>query len=84
VDRIHIDVPPRLIVSESGPQTLIESSAFRDVVLWNPWEAGNAKIADMAPLDFRRMLCVEAAAVVAPIALAPGAVWFGRQSLQVF
>ncbi|MEO8037611.1 MAG: D-hexose-6-phosphate mutarotase [Betaproteobacteria bacterium] len=84
VDRIHVDVPPRLILSESGRQTLIESSGFPDVVIWNPWEAGNAATADMAALDFRRMLCVEAAAVATPVALAAGAEWFGRQSLMVF
>jgi glucose-6-phosphate 1-epimerase len=51
------------------------------VVVWNPWEIGNAQISDMPPLGFRRMLCVEAAAIESPVSLAPGDSWSGRQSL---
>ena len=35
----------------------------------------------MPALGFRRMLCVEAAAVGTPIVLDPGGTWSGRQTL---
>lgn len=81
VDRNYLAVPPRLVLSESGRQMLIESSGFPDAVVWNPWDAGNTRIRDIPALGFRRMLCVEAAAVGTPIVLAPGATWSGRQTL---
>lgn len=81
VDRNYLDVPPRLVLGESGRQLLIEASGFPDVVVWNPWDTGNARIKDMPALGFRRMLCVEAAAVGMPIVLEPGAAWSGRQTL---
>jgi glucose-6-phosphate 1-epimerase len=81
VDRIYRDVPPRLVLGEPRRQLLIESLGFPDVVVWNPWDAGNAQIADMPPLGFRRMLCVEAATIETPVSLAPGDTWSGRQSL---
>lgn len=81
VDRIYRDASPRLVLSEPRRQLLIESRDLTDVVVWNPWDTGNATIADMPPLGFRRMLCVEAAVVEVPITLAPGDSWSGRQSL---
>jgi glucose-6-phosphate 1-epimerase len=81
VDRNYLDVPPRLVLGESDRQLLIEASGFPDAVVWNPWDTGNAEIKDMPALGFRRMLCVEAAAVGTPLALEPGATWSGRQTL---
>ncbi|MBX9628972.1 MAG: D-hexose-6-phosphate mutarotase [Burkholderiales bacterium] len=81
IDRIHLDVPPRLVLSESGRQLLIESSGFPDVVIWNPWDTGSAAFKDLPPLGFRRMLCVEAAAIGSPVTVKPGLVWAGRQTL---
>lgn len=81
VDRIYRETSPRLVLSEPRRQLLIESRDFLDVVVWNPWDSGNALITDMPPLGFRRMLCVEAAAIEVPISLAPGESWSGRQSL---
>jgi glucose-6-phosphate 1-epimerase len=83
VDRIYRDASPRLVLSEPRRQLLIEALGFPDAVVWNPWDGGNAPIPDMPPLGFRRMLCVEAAAVATPVALAPGETWSGRQSLTV-
>lgn len=81
VDRNYLTVPPRLVLSESGRQLLIEASGFPDAVVWNPWDTGNTRIKDMPALGFRRMLCVEAAAVGTPIVLDPGGTWSGRQTL---
>lgn len=82
IDRIHFEVPPRLVLSESGHRLLIESSGFPDVVVWNPWDTGAAAFKDLPPLGFRRMLCVEAAAIGTPVVVEPGITWAGRQTLM--
>ena len=81
VDRIYHNAPPTLLVREDNRAMGIHSQNFPDVVIWNPWEDKCAQLADMPRDGFRRMLCVEAAAVREPVELAPGAGWWGRQSL---
>ena len=81
VDRIYHGMPPALLVHE-GHRTLgIHAENLPDVVVWNPWVDKCATLADMPADGFRRMLCIEAAAVREPVELAPGASWWGRQSL---
>lgn len=82
VDRIY-EKPPltQRLVTGAGALT-ITRDGFPDVVVWNPWEQRCATLADMPPDGFRRMLCVEAAAVVEPVSLAAGMEWSGRQSLD--
>jgi len=81
IDRIYHGMPPALLVHE-GHRTLgIHAENLPDVVVWNPWVDKCASLADMPADGFRRMLCVEAAAVREPVELAPGASWWGRQSL---
>lgn len=81
VDRIYLNADKPLLLSEHAQQTAIEQSGFPDVVVWNPWQTRCATLPDMAPLDFKRMLCIEAAAVNTPVRLAPGEDWVGRQTL---
>ncbi|MGE5386555.1 MAG: D-hexose-6-phosphate mutarotase [Betaproteobacteria bacterium] len=81
VDRIYLGIDRPLLLSETGRQLAIEQSGFGDTVVWNPWESGMANLPDMAPLDFKRMLCVEAASVEPPVMLAPEKSWCGRQTL---
>ncbi len=83
IDRIYHDVRRPLVLDDGGRALQIDQENFTDVVVWNPWEAGAAALADMPDKDFRRMLCVEAAAVKNPITLAADAQWWGRQSLLV-
>lgn len=80
-DRIYLGADKPLLLSETGRQVAIEQSGFCDVVVWNPWETRIASLSDMAPVDFKRMLCVEAAMVESPVRLVPGEDWCGRQTL---
>lgn len=82
IDRIYLGVDKPLLISEPGRQLAIEQTGFRDTVVWNPWETNIAAFPDMAPLDFKRMLCVEAAAVEPLVVLAPNESWCGRQTLM--
>ncbi|MBC9071818.1 D-hexose-6-phosphate mutarotase [Thauera sp. CAU 1555] len=81
IDRVYHDVTRPLLLREDGRALGINADGFPDVVVWNLWEDGIAQFADMAPTDFRRMLCVEAAAARQRIELAAGESWVGRQTL---
>jgi len=82
VDRIYENAPPmQRLVTGAGTLELTREG-FPDVVVWNPWEQKCAGMTDMPPDGFRRMLCVEAAAVHRQVSLGAGAEWSGRQSLN--
>jgi len=81
VDRVYHGVSKPLLLSDKGENLGINTEGFPDVVVWNPWETLCASLPDMARLDFRRMLCVEAAVARQPVLLMPGDTWLGRQSL---
>lgn len=80
-DRIYRDVSRPVLVREYDRALGVNQDGFRDIVVWNPWEARCAAIDDMQDADFRRMLCVESAVVHTPEHLEPGASWWGRQTL---
>jgi glucose-6-phosphate 1-epimerase len=82
-DRIYHDVQRPLLLRGRDPALGINADGFPDVVVWNPWETTIGRFADMQPADFRRMLCVEAAAAHQRVELGAGESWFGRQSLVV-
>ncbi len=81
LDRVYHDVTRPLLLRGAGAALGVNADGFPDVVVWNPWEDGIAQFPDMAPADFRRMLCVEAAAARQRIELAAGESWVGRQTL---
>lgn len=82
VDRIYFDSHRPILVSSPGNRLLIEASGFRDTVIWNPGAERARALPDMAPEDYKRMLCVEAAVAGAPIVLAAGEEWRGYQLLR--
>ncbi len=81
VDRVYHDVAKPLLLSEGGSNLGIHAEGFPDVVVWNPWVERCAELPDMERLDFRRMLCVEAAVAKTPVMVRAGEEWFGRQTL---
>lgn len=81
VDRVYLGAPDRVEVVEPARTTVVEKHGFGDTVIWNPGPVKGAALADLEPGGAARMLCVEAAAVAAPVSLAPGARWSGIQRL---
>ncbi len=81
VNRIYFDAPAEARLVEAGRTTVIRKAGFPDAVVWNPAAAKCATMSDLEPDDYRRFVCVEAAAVGAPVRLAPGARWEGTQTL---
>jgi D-hexose-6-phosphate mutarotase len=62
----------------------IESSeSLPDTVVWNPGAELCATLKDMQPDAWKRMLCVEAAAIEQPVQLEAGGVWRGWQRMRV-
>ena len=81
VDRIYFDAPAEARLVEPGRTTVIRKAGFSDTVLWNPAAARCASMPDLEPDDYRRFVCVEAAAFESPVRLAPGERWQGAQTL---
>ncbi len=80
-DRIYTTGPRQVAISSAvgSSSTVIGADGFGDWVVWNPWREASASFADMGSEDYLQMLCVEAARISNPVALAPGAVWCGTQ-----
>lgn len=85
LDRVYLDAPgPLAVRGAAGGRTItVRAVDLPDVVLWNPGAEKARALADLADDEWRRLLCVEAAAVGRPVRLAPGAAWTGRQTLMV-
>jgi len=83
VDRVYYDVRRPQLLRAGNLSLGIESQGFPDVVVWNPWVDGCARLTDMPADGWRHMLCVEAAAVRNPVTVAAGEEWCGRQTLLV-
>lgn len=81
LNRVYHDVERTLLLRDDMRSIGIHAEEFPDVVVWNPWEKRIREFDDLDPRDFRRMLCIEAAAARQKIALDAGESWFGRQTL---
>jgi glucose-6-phosphate 1-epimerase len=81
VDRIYFDVKQPITISDGERTIDVGARGFQDVVIWNPGMQKAAALPDMAPDGYRRMLCVEAAAIGTPVVLPAGAQWSGAQRL---
>lgn len=83
-DRVYGASAGPLVLREGRNQLVIEQSGtWAQTVVWNPGADKGKALADMPADGYARMLCVEAAQVMHPITLEPGAVWQGWQRLSV-
>ena len=80
VDRLYHDAPSTLMLRELGRKLSITQADFTDVVVWNPGPEKAAQLSDLPDDDWRKMICVEAARVIDPVTLPPGAEWAGMQT----
>lgn len=74
-DRIYLAGPASLELDDPtlGRTLVLEQAGARSTVVWNPWEATAARMADLVD-EWPKFLCVESANVgAASITLAPGA-----------
>lgn len=65
--------PVTVVDPTLGRRLVITTAGAGNVVVWNPWEAKAAGVADIGAGDWRRFVCVEGANVFDnAVALAPG------------
>jgi glucose-6-phosphate 1-epimerase len=84
LDRIYLGSTQRVQVLQPHQRTIVcQAEGFTDTVIWNPGPVKSAALSDMEPEGFKRMLCVEAAVIDAPISLRPDAQWIGRQLIKL-
>ncbi|MDB5900760.1 MAG: hypothetical protein JWP41_4362 [Ramlibacter sp.] len=84
IDRVYRKVPSPLHLHAAGtPSRLVTQHGFADVVVWNPGPAKAARLGDMPPGDWVRMLCIEAAVIAEPVQLPPGRTWTGVQRMAL-
>ncbi len=82
VDRNYFASPANLLLHDGARTLQLQQQGFADTVLWNPGAAQSANFVDLAPADYRRFVCIEAAAIQHPITLAAGAQWQGEQTFR--
>jgi glucose-6-phosphate 1-epimerase len=83
-DRVYAATPQPLLLREDRQVLEIaQSPSWAQTVVWNPGAALCATLTDMPADGHLRMLCVEAAQVLAPIRLPAGGEWSGWQRLTV-
>lgn len=83
LDRIYPGAPRRLLLVEPAATVEVCAEGFPDLVVWNPGPLRAAAIADLEPEGQRRMVCIEAAAVVQAVRLSPSQSWSGCQRLTL-
>ncbi len=75
-DQVHLNTIATCVIDDPAWQRriVVEKSGSATTVVWNPWIEKTRTLADMAPEDWRGMLCVETAnAGEDAVQLAPGA-----------
>jgi glucose-6-phosphate 1-epimerase len=72
---------PLVLHDAAGALEITQSPSLNNTVVWNPGPAISQQLADMPNDGYQHMLCVEAAQIDTPVALAAGAQWLGWQQL---
>ena len=75
-DQVHLNTQSTCVVTDPvwNRRIVIEKTGSDSTVVWNPWIEKTAKMADMAPDEWRNMICVETAnAADNAVSLEPGA-----------
>jgi glucose-6-phosphate 1-epimerase len=73
---------PLVLYDRASALEITQSPSLPNTVVWNPGPALSQQLADMPDDGYQHMLCVEAAQIDTPVALAAGAQWQGWQQLR--
>jgi glucose-6-phosphate 1-epimerase len=85
-DRVYLETTATCVVEDvpAARRIVVEKSGSHSTVVWNPWAEGTAKMADMEPDGWRKMLCVESANVgESAVSLKPGGTHTMRVGISV-
>ena len=83
VDRIYGNVTAPVHLHTGSRVVRISQEGFSDIVVWNPGRGKGAQLADLQQHGYAEFVCIEAASVLTPLTLRPGASWIGRQGFQI-
>lgn len=85
-DRVYPRGAQALQLHSSGQPwlQLTQDASWSETVVWNPGPALCATLKDMEAESWQQMLCVEAAAIDAPVVLAPEQRWKAAQTFKCF
>ncbi len=86
VDRIYLESAAQIEIIDPGlARTIhITKQGSQSTVVWNPWIAKSARMSDFGDLEYREMVCVEAANIDdATVTLAPNDSHETRQIISV-
>ncbi|MCD9560484.1 hypothetical protein HAX54_019170 [Datura stramonium] len=83
-DRVYLSSPTKIaIIDHEKKRTyVLQKEGMADAVVWNPWDKKSKSLPDLGDEDYKKMLCVDSAAVETPIILKPSEEWKGRQELS--
>jgi glucose-6-phosphate 1-epimerase len=81
-DRVYLDAPPIVRISDGERVIRVGASGFRNVVAWNPGPAGDARFGFVEG-EWTKFVCVEPATITTPVVLEPEATWEGTQTVSV-
>jgi glucose-6-phosphate 1-epimerase len=85
-DRVYLNTTATCVVEDAGAgrRIVVEKAGSRATVVWNPWLEATAKMGDMEPDGWKRMLCVETANVgESAVTLRPGETHTMRVEISV-
>ncbi|XP_075510733.1 putative glucose-6-phosphate 1-epimerase isoform X1 [Primulina tabacum] len=84
IDRVYLSTPTKIaVIDHEKKRTLVlRKDGLPDAVVWNPWDKKAKALPDFGDEDYNTMLCVNSAAIEAPIVLKPFEEWKGRQELS--
>jgi len=62
-DQVHLNTQATCVVHDPvwGRRIVVSKTGSRSTVVWNPWAEKTAGMSDMAPDDWKAMVCVETA-----------------------
>ncbi len=81
LDRIYANVTQAVVIEQAHQSVMVSQTGFQDAVVWNPGAEKGAQIPDLEVDGYLRMVCVEAATIMRPVALEPGRSWSGMQRM---
>jgi glucose-6-phosphate 1-epimerase len=63
VDRVYLNVPSQLTIDDAalGRKIQIDATGSKTAIVWNPWSAIAAGMADLGDDDYQHFVCVETA-----------------------
>jgi glucose-6-phosphate 1-epimerase len=85
-DQVHLNTQAACTIHDPvwERRIVVEKSGSDSTVVWNPWIEKTRGMSDMAPEDWREMICIETAnASDNAVRLAPGAVHTLRAAVRV-